>query len=94
MQNKKKIIVGMSGGIDSSVTAYLLQKEGYEVEGIYMKLHETVPGYHEQNIESIDKVSKFLDIKYTVLDVTKKFEEEVYEYFVQSYIDGILVLIT
>jgi len=89
MQNKKKIIVGMSGGIDSSVTAYLLQKEGYEVEGIYMKLHETVPGYHEQNIESIDKVSKFLDIKYTVLDVTKKFEEEVYEYFVQSYIDGI-----
>jgi len=87
--HKKKVIVGMSGGIDSSVTAYLLQKEGYEVEGIYMKLHETVAGYHEQNIEAIDKVSKFLGINYSVLDVTSKFEEEVYEYFVQSYVDGV-----
>ncbi len=85
----KKVIVGMSGGIDSSVTAYLLQKEGYEVEGIYMKLHETVPGYHEQNIEAIKKVAEFLDIKYHVIDMTSKFEEEVYEYFVKSYIDGI-----
>jgi tRNA-specific 2-thiouridylase len=89
MQKTKKVIVGMSGGIDSSVTAYLLQKDGYEVEGIYMKLHETVPGYHEQNIKSIEKVSKYLGIKYIVIDMTKKFEEEVYEYFVQSYIDGI-----
>ena len=90
MNNKKeKIIVGMSGGIDSSVTAYLLQKEGYEVEGIYMKLHETVLGYHESNIEAIDKVTKYLDIKYSVLDLTEQFKSEVYDYFVQSYIDGI-----
>lgn len=85
----KKVIVGMSGGIDSSVTAYLLQKEGYEVEGIYLKLHETVDGYHEKNIESIDNVAKFLGIKYHVADMTEKFEKEVYEYFVKSYIDGI-----
>ncbi|HIP12981.1 MAG TPA: tRNA 2-thiouridine(34) synthase MnmA [Arcobacter sp.] len=90
MNNKKqKIIVGMSGGIDSSVTAYLLQKEGYEVEGVYMKLHETVRGYHEANLESIEKVSNFLGIKYSVLDLTTQFKEEVYDYFVQSYIDGV-----
>jgi tRNA-specific 2-thiouridylase len=86
---KKKVIVGLSGGIDSSMTAYLLQKDGYEVEGIYMKLHETVRGYHEKNLEHIDKVAKFLDIKYHILDLTDEFKDEVYDYFVNSYIDGL-----
>ena len=89
MNKKQKVIVGLSGGIDSSMTACLLQKEGYEVEGIYMKLHNAIDGYHEKNIASIEKVVKYLDIKYTVLDLTKKFNDEVYDYFIQSYIDGI-----
>ena len=89
MNQNKKIVVGLSGGIDSSMTALLLKKEGYEVEGIYMKLHNTVEGYHEKNISAIDKVTKFLNIKYTVVDLTKEFYDEVYNYFVQSYIDGI-----
>jgi tRNA-specific 2-thiouridylase len=86
---KKKIILGMSGGVDSSVTAYLLQREGYEVEGIYMKLHETVPGYHDENINTIKKVADYLGIKYHILDLTDEFKQEVYDYFVQSYIDGV-----
>jgi len=88
MKNKK-VIIGMSGGVDSSVSAYLLQKEGYEVEGVYMKLHERTDGYHEENIANIEKVANYLGIKYHILDLTEAFKKEVYEYFVQSYIDGI-----
>ena len=86
---KKKVILGMSGGIDSSVTAYLLKNEGYEVEGIYMKLHNNIPLYHDKNIATIEKVANFLGIKYHILDLTKQFKKEVYDYFVQSYIDGV-----
>ena len=88
MKKKQKVIVGLSGGIDSSMTAYLLQKDGYKVEGIYMKLHSLIPNYHEKNLKCIEKVTKFLGIKYTILDIEKEFKEEVYDYFVQSYIDG------
>ncbi|MEA2050300.1 MAG: tRNA 2-thiouridine(34) synthase MnmA [Campylobacterota bacterium] len=85
---KQKVVIGLSGGIDSSMTAYILQKEGYEIEGIYMKLHESNQQYHEKNIEAIDKVAKLLNIKYKIIDLSKIFYEEVYSYFVQSYIDG------
>lgn len=85
---KQKVMIGMSGGIDSSVTAYLLQKEGYEVEGIYLKLHNRTDGYHESNLSFIDDVAKFLNIKYHILDLTQEFKEEVYDYFVNSYLEG------
>jgi len=85
---KKKVMVGMSGGIDSSVTAYMLQKDGFQVEGVYLKLHGRTDGYHETNLEHIENVTKFLNIKYHILDKTEVFEEEVYDYFVNSYIEG------
>lgn len=89
MKKNEKIIVGMSGGIDSSVTAYLLNKEGYDVEGIYLKLHETSSDYHKNNISTIEEVCEFLGIKFHILDLTEKFKTEVYDYFVNSYIEGI-----
>jgi tRNA-specific 2-thiouridylase len=85
----KKIMLGMSGGVDSSVTAYLLQKEGYEVEGIYMKLHSASDEYHKENLDTICKVCEFLGIKYYVLDLEESFKKEVYDYFIESYKDGI-----
>lgn len=84
----KKVLVGMSGGIDSSVTAYLLQKQGYDVHGVYMKLHNAIEGYHEKNIAAGKQVANYLNVPYDVLDLTQKFEEEVYDYFVQDYIEG------
>ena len=86
--NKQKVMVGMSGGIDSSVTAYMLQKEGYEVEGCYLKLHNRTDGYHESNLKYIEDVAKFLGIKYHVLDLADDFSKEVYDYFVDSYLEG------
>ena len=84
----KKVIVGMSGGIDSSVSAYLLQQEGYEVIGVYMKLHDLVKNFHEDNIASGKKVAESLGIEYHILDLSDKFQEEVYDYFVGEYIKG------
>jgi len=88
IQSKKRVMVGLSGGIDSSVTAYMLQKDDYEVEGVYLKLHDRTDGYHETNLAHIKSVAKFLNIKYHILDKTDTFEKEVYNYFVNSYIDG------
>jgi tRNA-uridine 2-sulfurtransferase len=86
--SKKKVMVGMSGGIDSSVTAYMLQKNGYEVEGVYLKLHNRTDGYHEKNLVYIEDVAKFLNIKYHILDLADEFSKEVYDYFVDSYLEG------
>jgi tRNA-specific 2-thiouridylase len=83
-----KVLVALSGGIDSSYTAYLLKKEGYEVVGVYMKLHEN-DEYHKKNLENIEKVANFLDIKYYVLDKMKEFKKRVYDPFVEGYIKGL-----
>ena len=85
---KGKVLVGMSGGVDSTVTAILLQKEGYEVEGVYMKLHHK-PGYHEENYAKAQRVGEYLGIKVHFYDLSEAFNRDVYEYFVESYKEGL-----
>ncbi len=84
----KKILLAMSGGVDSSFAATLLQKEGYEVEGVYMKFHPN-EAYHEKNIANIQKVADLLGIRYYVIDRMEEFKERVYDPFVQGYIAGL-----
>ncbi|MBU1668425.1 tRNA 2-thiouridine(34) synthase MnmA [bacterium] len=87
-RSSKKVLVGMSGGVDSTVTAILLQKEGYEVTGVYMKLHEK-EGYHEENYTKAKRVGEYLGIDVHFHDLSADFKEEVYDYFVETYKEGL-----
>jgi tRNA-uridine 2-sulfurtransferase len=83
----KKVLVGMSGGVDSTVSAMLLQQDGYHVEGVYMRLHNR-PGYHEVHQKRAQKAADFLGVKLHILDLEKRFDEKVFTPFIESYKSG------
>ncbi|OQX59578.1 MAG: tRNA 2-thiouridine(34) synthase MnmA [Helicobacteraceae bacterium 4484_230] len=84
---KKKVLVGMSGGVDSTVATMLLKEKGYEVEGLYMRLHEK-PGYHEIHQARAQKAADFAGVKLHVLDLQKTFDEKVFRPFIDTYKEG------
>lgn len=92
MNKKNKVLLGMSGGVDSSVSAILLQKAGYEVVGITMKLwdNDISCANCTSNLAEVDakKVCDKLGIKHYVVDLRNKFKEYVINDFINKYVDA------
>ena len=79
-----KVLLGLSGGVDSSATALLLKEMGFEVVGVYMKLHQN-EAYHRENFQKAKRVADYFGIDIEFLDISDSFKKEVYDYFVDSY---------
>lgn len=84
----RKVLLLMSGGVDSSYCAYLLQKQGYAVSGLYLKLHDK-EAKHDYYLKNIEFCAQHLGIPYRVIDGREAFKKQVYDYFVESYAKGL-----
>lgn len=82
MTEKKKIVVAMSGGVDSTLTARLLQEAGYDVYGA------TMYQFDGQDISDAENMAHFLGIPHKVMDVREVYRKWVLQYFIDSYARG------
>jgi len=93
----KKVVVGMSGGVDSSVAAYLLKEAGYDVIGVTMQIWQDEENQTlEENggccglsaVDDARRVANSLDIPYYVMNFKSEFKANVMDYFVKEYQAG------
>ena len=85
INKNKKVIVAMSGGVDSSVAAVLLKKQDYQVEGVFMRLGIAEDNESERNARA---VAKKLKIKFRVVDLSMEFKRKIINYFISEYEKG------
>ncbi len=87
MGMKKKVFVGMSGGVDSSVSAALLKQQGYDVTGVFIKVWQ--PDFIEctwkQDRLDAMRVAACLDIPFFTLDLESEYKKEVIDYMIEDY---------
>ncbi len=88
----KKVFVAMSGGVDSSVTAALLQRSGWQVQGVYMKnWTRNLPGFYcswEDDYKDAKRVATQLGIPFESYDFEKQYRQKVVDYMVDGYKSG------
>jgi tRNA-specific 2-thiouridylase len=92
-----KVVVGMSGGVDSSVAAYLLKKAGYDVIGVTMQIWQDEDHFVQEEqggccglsaVDDARRVAEHLDIPYYVMNFKQEFKQNVIDYFVDEYLQG------
>ncbi|MGN7357934.1 tRNA 2-thiouridine(34) synthase MnmA [Paenibacillus sp. SAF-054] len=87
-----RVVVGMSGGVDSSVTALLLKEQGYDVIGIFMKNWDDTDEFGvctaEQDAEDVRRVCEQIDIPYYTVNFEKEYFDKVFSYFLDEYKAG------
>ena len=95
--DKKKVVVGMSGGVDSSVAAWLLKEQGYDVIGVTMQIwQEQERAVQEEEggccglsaVEDARRVAYELGIPYYVMNFRDEFKKQVIDYFIREYLEG------
>lgn len=89
--NSKKVLVAVSGGVDSGAAVYLLQKAGYQVSAIMLRLYDKTDengNIIETEVNSARQLSEDLGIEFIYADYREEFKKDVIENFVKSYIEG------
>jgi tRNA-specific 2-thiouridylase len=91
-KNKSKVIVGISGGVDSSVAAWQMKQQGYEVEALFMKNWEEDDDAeycsHAQDLRDATQVCNLLDIRLHTANFSQEYWEHVFSYFLEEYQSG------
>lgn len=93
-KNDKRVLVGMSGGIDSSATCMMLQEQGYEVVGVTMRTWDVASQFADPNQQEPNYIlearalAERLGIEHHVADVRKEFKEIIVKYFIDEYMQG------
>lgn len=96
LKNRKKVVLGMSAGVDSTVAAVILKKQGYDVVGVFMHFwkekNENKSVENKccslESYEELKKICKQLEIPLVVANVEKEFKREVVDYFLREYKNG------
>ena len=92
MNHSEKVIVGMSGGVDSSVAALLLKQQGYQVEGLFMKNWDEDDGSDYctaiQDLEDAQQVCDRIGISLHTANFAADYWDNVFEHFLEEYKSG------